>query len=405
MSRGLTQRNKSDKMAICQIVPYFPYKEHLNGQSIETGYNIGGVERHVYCISKELLKRGHDVQVISTKSPLHEELTEIDGINVLRVPISFRIYNSHIPLKLIKIFNPAEFDLIHAHTPVPAMADLAALRVANNNIPFILTYHNDIVKAGLIGGLVSLAYNTAGRFLLRRSDIIISTTKSYSINSALLRKYSERVRIIPNGVDARIFNPNINGDYIRKKHDIDENKKVILFVGRLDHYKGCDYLVRAFEKILKKIENAHLMLVGSGPLKENLTRLAKNANIIDKISFAGYVKDKDLPFYYASSNVFVLPSVSSYEGFGIVQLEAMACGIPIVTTLLPGVREIDYDGVSTLHVQPRDEQQLSNAITKLLNDDCLAVEMGMKGRDLVISKYSWTKVVDLLESTYGELLR
>ena len=100
--------------------------------------------------------------------------------------------------------------------------------------------------------------------------------------------------------------------------------------------------------------------------------------------------------------MFVLPSVSSYEGFGIVQLEALSCGKPVVTTTLPGVREVDSDGAATLHVSPGDITELSQAITKILSDDELAQQMGQMGRALALEQYSWSKVVDQLEAIYFE---
>lgn len=393
-------------MNICQIVPYFPYMEHIAGQAIEDGYNVGGVERHVYHISKELSKRGHNVTVISTKSPIHKELSEIEGFTIKRVPVILRIYNSHIPIEILRHFDPNQYDLIHAHTPVPVMADLAALKNVTRKIPFVLTYHNDIVKAGFIGKLVTLAYsNTAGKFLLKHSDIIISTTKTYASNSKQLNGHSKKVRIIPNGVNIEIFNPKLDGRWVKEKYGLTDDCRLILFVGRLDYYKGCDYLVRAFSRVVKRLPNARLMFVGEGPIKDELWKIANNLHTIEHISFAGYIRDELLPFYYAASTVFVLPSISPYEGFGIVQLEAMACAKPVVTTTIPGVSEIDSSEVATLHVPPKDEINLADSLIKLLEDGGLAIRMGKKGRQLVLDNYSWIKVADSLENVYGGLIK
>lgn len=393
-------------MNICQIVPYFPYKEHISGQAIEDGYNVGGVERHVYHISKELSKRGHNVTVISTKSPIHENLSEIEGFNIKRVPIVLRIYNSHIPAGILRHFDPNQYDLIHAHTPVPIMADLAALKNIKRKIPFVLTYHNDIVKAGSLGKFVTLAYfNIAGNFLLKHSDIIISTTKTYASNSNQLNRRSRKVRIIPNGVNIEIFSPKLDGRWVKEKYGLPDSCRLLLFVGRLDYYKGCDYLVRAFSKVVKRLPNVHLMIVGEGPLKDELRKIANELHIIENVSFAGYIRDELLPFYYAASTVFVLPSVSSYEGFGIVQLEAMACAKPVVTTTLPGVSEIDSSEAATFHVPPKDEINLADSLIKLLEDEELAIRMGEKGRQLIIDNYSWMRVADSLENVYRGLIK
>ena len=393
-------------MKICMISPYFPYLEHINGRKVERGYNIGGVERHVYYISRELSKRGHDVTVITTRSPKHEKLSEIKGVNICRIPIGLRIYNSHIPFRILVHLNSDQYDIIHAHTPVPTIADLAALRNIAKKCPFVLTYHNDITKDGIFGSIISTIYNmTVGKFLLQHSDIIISTTKTYAINSKQLCKYLQKIKVIPNGVDDKVFNPKLDGSRIREKYGLKEDCKIVLFVGRLDYYKGCEYLVEAFSTVVKRMKNAHLILVGSGPLEGRLREIANELNIADDISFAGYLKDEDLPYYYATCDVFVLPSISLYEGFGIVQLEAMACGKPVITTTLPGVREVDVEGVATIHIPPKNKQKLAEAIIKILKDDDLATRLGKNGRELIVKKYSWSKVAKAIEQVYLEVVR
>ena len=393
-------------MKICMISPYFPYLEHINGRKVERGYNIGGVERHVYYISRELSKRGHDVTVITTRSPKHEKLSEIKGVNICRIPIGLRIYNSHIPFRILVHLNSDQYDIIHAHTPVPTIADLAALRNIAKKCPFVLTYHNDITKEGIFGSIISTIYNmTVGKFLLQHSDIIISTTKTYAINSKQLCKYLQKIKVIPNGVDDKVFNPKLDGSRIREKYGLKEDCKIVLFVGRLDYYKGCEYLVEAFSTVVKRMKNAHLILVGSGPLEGRLKEMANELNIADDISFAGYVKDEDLPYYYAACDVFVLPSISLYEGFGIVQLEAMACGKPVITTTLPGVREVDVEGVATIHIPPKNKQKLAEAIIEILKDDDLATRLGKNGRELIVKKYSWSKVAKAIEQVYLEVVR
>lgn len=392
-------------MKICQIVPYFPYQEHLEGALIEDRYHIGGVERHVCILAHELAKKGHDVTLFAAKSLKHDQRSEIESLSVKRISTGISVYNSYLPLSLLWRFDPSEYDIIHAHTPVPAIADMAALRNINHHTPFVLTYHNDITKSGLIGGIVSSVYNlTLGKFLIENSDRIITTTRSYAVNSGLIKLSLSKVRVIPNGVDCDLFNPGLDATLIRKKYSISSSDKLILFVGHLDRYKGCDYLVRALSLITGSIEHVHLLIVGSGPQYNSLRQIAASLDIEDKITFAGYVRDDELPYIYASADVFVLPSVSCYEGFGIVQLEALSSGKPVVTTTLPGVREVDSDEVATLHVTPRDISELSQAIIHVLSNDDMAQRMGHDGRKLALEQYSWSKVVDGIEKVYYDSL-
>jgi glycosyltransferase involved in cell wall biosynthesis len=393
-------------MKICQVVPCFPYQEHLEGKSVEKGYHVGGVEKHVYYISKKLLELGNEVTIFTTKSPQHESLSEIDSdINIYRVPIGISLYASSIPLSTLKNLDVREYDLTHAHTPTPAIADLAALKNFIKRKPFILTYHNDIGKEDIFGKIVSAVYNaTLGTFLLAHADAIIATSKSYAKNSKQLKKYLSKVRIIPNGVDTKVFHSELDSIKVKEKYKLDQDK-IVLFVGRIDYYKGCPYLIRAFADVIEEVPQAHLLFVGSGPLVGELKKLVADSNIASKVTFAGFVSDKELPYYYAACDVFVLPSISFYEGFGLVQLEAMACKKPVVTTTIPGVKEVDDSEIASIHVRPKDEKALASAILKILQDEDLAKNLGGNGRKLMIEKYSWGIIAKTTECLYSEIIK
>jgi len=388
-------------MKICVIAPYFPYKQHIQGMEIEEGYNVGGVERHILHFSKQLVLLNHEITIISTRSPNHETLSEIEGLHIVRIPMGLRLFNSNIPINLLKKLNPRDYDVIHAHTPNPAIADMAVLRIFFTKIPFVLTYHNDITKDGVLGRMLTKMYHTTfGRLLFSHSKVIIATTESYAKKSPQLQNYLQKVIIIPNGVDCNDFKPVQNIQEIRKNYGLSPDKKIILFVGRLDSYKGCEYLLNSYDLVRKEIDGTQLIFIGKGPLENSLKKISEERGISGSVSFLGYVDDKDLPSYYALSDVFVLPSISSLEGFGMVQLEAMAAGKPVVTTTIPGVSEVDPDGLATIHVPPKDIQALSAAIIKILQNENLRITMGNNGRKLAIEKYSWENLAKSLERVY-----
>lgn len=392
-------------MKICQVVPCFPYREHLEGTPAESGYHIGGVERHVLEISKALIEKGHSITVLSTQSPAHGKYHEIDAIKIMRVPYGIPLYNSSIPFRIFGHFNPGEYDLIHAHTPNPTIADLVCLK-NNGNVPFILTYHNDITKSGNLGTIISYIYNnTLGNSLLEKSDIIITTTQSYTENSIRLRRFKHKIQVIPNGVNPYKFNNNINKNVIFLRHNLHSDSKIILFVGALEEYKGVDILIEAFSQVLDNGISGYLVIVGVGLLSKQLIEMAMNLGISDNVVFAGYVTDIDLPYYYAACDLFVLPSISEKEGFGMVQLEAMSCGKPVISTNLAGVKEVDEDEVASLHIPPGDSNVLADVIIRLLEDETLARTIGGNGRKLVEEKYAWGKIVDKIEIVYKEMRR
>lgn len=391
-------------MKICQVVSCFPYREHIEGTPIEKGYHIGGVERHVFEISKALTKRGHLVTVLTTRSPLHKKYHEINGIEVVRVPYGIPLYSSSIPFRVFRYLDPDDYDLIHAHAANPTIADLACLK-NRGKIPFILTYHNDITKSGHMGRIISLIYNsTLGNFLLKNSDLIITTTMNYAEKSIILKKFKHKIRVVPNGVNPNKFNKNKDGEKIKAYYNIPIQSKAILFVGAIEEYKGIEYLIRTFKKVLNYEKMGYLIIVGSGALSKQLKEMTLELGIFDNVIFTGYVKDSDLPYYYSACDLFVLPSISGGEGFGIVQLEAMACGKPVICTDLPGVNEVDKNEVASIHIPPKDSEALANAIIKLLENEKLAREMGENGRKLVEEKYTWERVAEETGEIYLSLL-
>jgi glycosyltransferase involved in cell wall biosynthesis len=387
-------------MRICQAVSYFPYKEHIESFPVENEYHIGGVERHVYNLSIELNRLNHKVTVITTRSPNHDRLSEAVDFDVIRVPIDFRIYSSPVPLRVLNL-SLEEFDVIHAHTPVPLIADLVAIKNLRERRRFVLTYHNDISKDGLLGRFIAGIYNCSfGSFLLKHSDIIITTTKSYALHSRQLRKYLYKVTVVPNGVDTRRFHPKLDKNKVREKYGIGEDAKVVLFVGNLEAYKGCEHLLSAFSMIMKEIKDVYLILVGKGSLESRLKETAAKLCIKNRVFFAGYVKDNELPYYYAACDVFVLPSISGHEGFGMVQLEAMACGKPVIVTNIPGVREVDAKELATIHIPPKSERALMKALLTVLRNEELAIKMGDNGRKIVEEYYSWPKIAGTILRLY-----
>lgn len=395
---------RKGEMRICQVVPRFPYQEYLEENVVEKSYHIGGVERHVFEISNALIKRGHSITVLTTQPPGHGRYHEIEGIKVIRVPYGIPLYSSSIPFHIFGHLNPHEYDLIHAHTPNPAIADLACLK-DRGKVPFILTYHNDITKDGHVGKIISYVYNiTLGNFLLKNSDLIITTTRCYAKKSISLKGFSHKIKVIPNGVTLNKFNKDIDKKKIKVEYNMPIQSKVVLFTGATEEYKGIEYLIKAFKKILNYQKMSYLIIVGSGTLLKQLKEMTVELGISDNVIFPGYVRDSDLPYYYSACDFFVLPSISEKEGFGIVQLEAMACEKPVICTNLSGVNEVDENESASIHVPPKDSEALANAILKLLEDEKLARKMGENGRKLVEEKYTWERIADMTEKVYQEVV-
>jgi rhamnosyl/mannosyltransferase len=160
--------------------------------------------------------------------------------------------------------------------------------------------------------------------------------------------------------------------------------RVVFFVGRHVYYKGIDHLIRAMKGV-----DAHLVLGSDGPLTPELGRLTRSLGLSSRVTFAGRIADEDLPCFYHASDIFCLPSVARSEAFGIVQLEAMACGVPVVSTrLTTGVVYVNQDGVTGVTVPPADSAALTGALNRLLGDKALRRKLGRQGRERVHREFT-----------------
>jgi len=206
-------------------------------------------------------------------------------------------------------------------------------------------------------------------------------------------------------VDVEIFRPDLDGGMVKRKLGIPAGSKVIAFVGALDRahpFKGVDYLLRVFSGMCDS--DAVLLIVGDGKLKHAYIRLAAELGLAGRTFFAGLVAHTDLPLYYAAADVVVLPS-SPPESFGMVLIEAMACGRPVIAHDIPGVRMLIDDGVDGYLIQPGDAEALQRQLAQILSMphyDLLA--MGFAGRRKVELKYTWEVAGQRLECIYQQVI-
>ncbi len=356
--------------------------------------HIGGVEKVVQDIAEGLANKvDMNALVCQPKGKGKREIT--NGIRVIRAG-SFGIYFSmpvslSFPFILKKIGK--EFDILHFHMPFP-LADLSYLW-ARPQGKVVVWWHSDIVKQR---NLLRVYKPFMMRFLNKAHKIIVATPRHIE-SSPFLKNFRDKCVVIPFGIDLTRFRLNDkNREKIMSIRDM-YGSKIILFVGRLIYYKGAEYLIEAMKKV-----DAKLLLVGEGHLKESLINLADKIGIRDKIVFMGRIDDEDLIHYYHACSVFVLPSIANSEAFGIVQLEAMACGKPVINTELPtGVPWVSVHGETGITVPPRDSSALADALNVLLNDADLCEKYGQNARKRVEEEFTMKLMMDRVLSVYKQV--
>ncbi len=294
---------------------------------------VGGVENYVYELSKQLVKQGHGVKVFCANEPTSSKAQEqIDGIEVNRLRYTGKIANTNItPMLPFKLLGD-DYDVIHTHLPTPWSADWSAIISFLRRKKLVVTYHNDIVGRGFSKYIAKLYNMTLLQFVLKTAHKIIITQPKYLDYSPYLERYRDKIVVIPVGVDADRFKP-IKG--------IKKNKNIVGFLSVLDEYhryKGLDYLLRAIAQAKEKIPDIKLLVGGSGALLPEYKRMAKELGIAQNVEFLGFVPEDRLVEFYNKLDVFVLPSTSrEQEGFGIVAVEALACGTPVIVTDVVGI--------------------------------------------------------------------
>jgi rhamnosyl/mannosyltransferase len=229
--------------------------------------------------------------------------------------------------------------------------------------------------------------------------VIIATSARYVETSAVLSGFTDRCRVIPYGIPLEQFNTCDHAEVARIKAQY--GPRLIISVGRLIYYKGFEQLVEAMRHV-----NGHLLIVGEGHLHEDLQGKAKARQLEDKISFLGEIHNQNIVPYYQASDVFALASVARSEAFGIVQLEAMACGKPVVNTNLDsGVPSVSLDGVTGLTVPPADPEALAAALNKLLDDAELRQSYGRAARARVEQEFDQDIMLARMLKLYSGVLR
>lgn len=361
----------------------------------------GGMGNSAYYFAKLTAAANHEVTVFTPKYRANTpESTAADfdfsQFKVERLSSFFSSGNAAFLPQFI--WRLKKFDLVHLHYPFyGAMLPILLTKLLfNRRMKLLLHYHMDTIGTGLKGQFFKFSRFFTLPMLMKRADFISCASLDYAKNSALtdlFDRYSDKFITQPFGVDLTVFKPQPT---IKQP-----NEKIILFVASLDkahYFKGLPVLLKALKLLVSEQtfglpeQTIKLVVVGEGNLKKYYQKLVADTGLNESVCFTGSLSTDELVKNYNQADVFVLPSVNQGEAFGLVLLEAMACGTPVIASNLPGVRSVFRNKVEGFLVVPGDENDLAKKISAILSNDKLRKKMSEAALNLVTRKYDWQKI-------------
>lgn len=388
-------------MKIGIFTTYFPYRGRFDvnrdGEKVSEG--VGEV---CYNLALELEKRGHTIKIFATSNFGENEKIRSRNIEVYRYKKAFKFQNTDISLALFKEPLKHEIDVIHLQgTPFPGPI-AGYIYAKKKRKPFVLSYHGDLVMEGsILKRIATFALSKYSYKILNEAKIITAVSTEYVNQSKILKRYINKIKIIPNGINLSEYSIHFSKIEARRKLNLPDDAKIILFVGGLVEHKNPHILLRAMPIIQKSIPNAKLIIAGEGLMRDKLKRLSQKLDVNNDVRFTGSVMGNEKLLYYKSADVFVLPSFS--ECFGLVLLEASAFGLPLVVSSLEAFKAVVEDRYNGLFTKTGDEKDLAEKIVYLLENEDVREKMGKNARKKV-ENYSCEGIAEEFEKVYNEVI-
>lgn len=355
----------------------------------------GGVEKVEYDLMTGLSERGIDCDMLCAGHEGHKGDVQVNAHGRVLVcdtllKAAATMISPNMILRLRKICS--EYDIIHVHHPDPMAA--LALFLSGYKGRVIVHWHSDIVRQQLALKLFMPLQN----WLLKRAEKVVGTTPIYLKESPHLQQVQDKTVCLPIGIDPIEQVPAEKVATLQQQYG---NKKIVFSLGRLVPYKGFRYLIEAAQYLN---EDTVVLIGGKGPLMEELSALIEQLGVQNKVKLLGRVSDEDLPVYYAACSLFCMSSVQKSEAFGIVNIEAMSCGKPLVATRIPasGVSWVNEHGVSGLNAEPEDAQDLAKAINAVLSDEEQYRKFAEGAKKRFETVFTRKKMIDDMIKTYED---
>jgi len=380
---------------------------------------MGGIEKHVRDVAEAQAAAGHTVEVIVVGSARRTLRRDEGGVAVRRAAHLLTAASTPISAAMPGLVARARPDVTHVHAPYP-FGEAMWLLVGRE--PLVVSHHADIFRQRTLGRL----WRPIQQRVLRRAAAILVGNPRVASGSPTLVSHAHKVRVVPYGVDVARFGSSPrerqaarqrlqevwptpvsraakagSASGSRCARDGGEEPGTIAFVGRLRYYKGLDVLLRA----LVRLPTARLLVVGDGPMEAEWRQLAGELRLDERVRWVGEVSEDDLPGILATADLFVLPSTAPAESYGIAMVEAMAAGLPAISTELgTGTSWVNADGETGLVVAPADDAALAAAIRRLLNDPMARATMGKAARRRALEVFDRDAMLRAIEAVYRSVL-
>jgi glycogen(starch) synthase len=372
---------------------------------------VGGIARHCEGLAKALVKQNHEVHLFTLDFPGSPNYEEMDGVKVYRASTELGhpnfltwvlLFNHFLTKRMADVIHQVDFDVMHVHDWLAAFSGISFKHYMKK--PMVLTVHStEVGRAQGLHSPDSFSINGIEWWSMYEADRVIVC--SQSMKDEICGHFNlpqDKVDVIPNAIDATKYQTSVDRGAVRQRYGVGYGEKLILCVGRLVPQKGVEYFIRAIPSIARRYPEAKFIIVGEGWSRDILEAEARASGQNRKIQFTGFASDQEVIDLMTSADVLVVPSI--YEPFGIVALEGMATGVPVVASKVGGLAEvIDHDQTG-IFVYLKNPESIAWGIDRVLSDPDHARWLTENAKEKLHKAYSWEAVAMKTVNVYRKVV-
>jgi len=372
---------------------------------------VGGIARHCEGLAKALVQQNHEVHLFTLDFPGSPNYEEMDGVKVYRASTELGhpnfltwvlLFNHFLTKRMADVTQSIDFDVMHVHDWLAAFSGISFKHYLKK--PMVLTVHStEIGRAQGLHSPDSFSINGIEWWATYEADRVIVC--SQSMKNEICGHFNlplDKVDVIPNAIDTTKYQTSVDRGSVRQRYGVGYGEKLILCVGRLVPQKGIEYFIRAIPHIAKRYPEAKFIIVGEGWSRDILESEARASGHGGKIQFTGFASDQEVINLMTSADVLVVPSV--YEPFGIVALEGMASGVPVLASKVGGLSEVIEHDRTGLFVYPKSPESIAWGIDRILSDPDHAKWLTENAKEKLQNAYSWEAVAMKTVEVYRKVV-